>query len=566
MSLNSFPLIDQILTLGDWAMPRVLHLDMPRAFTTTLKTFDFRTAAALQHNSVFFDQADLNSDFWAFAIRKIVPDLELSHFFAPHVSPEIVAKFVHFLSVMRDDYDLPLTPSGFHFGELADSTSHIGQAISVPVWHDLVNGYLDRILPLIRLEDDALRVVSLGVDSANSLFFACAFARALRGRLSKNIKLILGKHSYENFSLALRKDQIQRSGRLAEFFDDVVYHEEQFAASLFDSCHGKNEFKLADADSDSAPSFLIDRSVYMQALSMPASHYVCSMPLSRNKCYWKKCTFCVQIKKHLADESYPESGELASALDEITCLQEKGFRYFLFNDEAVPPAKLRRLCDFLEASQIDVKWTVRMIADADIKEELIARMAATGCFEVLIGLESVSPQTSARMGKVSYNEDEIALSRMLKRFSEQGIHLFLTFIYGFPTESTEEFERTSAFAGHLQDNVPRIAVRFNKFHLFFGSDVYLAPDAFELRFVQADEPEADLRLVFEYEDKFGRRYSDSPDQRYFLTSIKMQPEAFAELIESKGYLYFASMFQINYASFGLLYKAQTSRKLLEILA
>ena len=389
---------------------RVLHLDMPRAFTTTLKTFDFRSAQVLSQNSVIYDQADLNSNFWQYAIRQTVPELDLANFFYPQVSPEIVSKFVRFFELLHGDHKVPLTPYGLQFGTLADSTRQIAKAVAGPGLRDLIEGYIDHLLPLLKLHDNALRVVSLGVDSANSLIFACAFAQALRKRLTSGIEIVLGKHSYENFSLSLRKEHIQKNAQLLRYFDEVLYHEERFAGDLLKLCGGQGQDNTElDLEYDRGSTFLIRRSVYMDLLVLPASHYVCSLPLSRNKCYWNKCTFCVQVKKHLASFSYDETSELKNAFAEISTLSQLGFHYFLFNDEAVQPAKLTKLCDFLDANGINIKWTPRIIADVKLQEDLIRKMARTGCFEVLFGLETISAETSGEMKKVSHasGEDDV---------------------------------------------------------------------------------------------------------------------------------------------------------------
>ncbi|WP_186775724.1 B12-binding domain-containing radical SAM protein [Rubripirellula tenax] len=380
------------------------------------------------------------------------------------------------------------------------------------------------------------------------------------------MQLILGKHSYENFSLSLRKDDILANGELLRFFDHVIFHEEEFASELLQLLKRPEQQRAISVDrSTPQPVELFKCSVYSDLLVLPASQYVWSMPLSRNKCYWKKCTFCVQIKKHSADRYFDESSELASALREIQTLYQLGFRYFIFNDEAIQPAKLKRLSDFLIKNEIDIKWTPRIIADAEIKEDLIAKMAESGCFEVLFGLETVASVTANRMKKVSQNSTEEELFQMLKKFSGHGIEIFLNLIYAFPTESDEEFQETFQFYQRVKEAMPETFVRFNKFHLFYGTDIFNAPSEFGVTDVEATDPGNDLKVSLDYEDQFGRKHSTPPSEKYFLESIGMSEFEYASIVESESPFFIAAMFQVNYASFGLIYKEQNKRNLLSNL-
>ena len=544
----------------------VLHLDMPRALTTTLRAFDFRVAKFLFERGLFFDQADINGHFWQFTFQRYDPTFGLSHFFFPKVSREVVARMVDLLSQLHDAVGLPLLPQGFDFGKFADSSATIDDAVSGTEIVEFIHDYVDEVSPLLKLDDPELRCISLGVDSANSLLFSCAFARCLRERLPSHTRVVLGKHSYENFSLALRKDDIRASGGLLRYFDHIVFHEEELAAELLQLCE-RPERQLENCvdESGGQPAELYDRSVYADLLVLPPTQYVWSMPLSRNKCYWKKCTFCVQIKKHLTDRYFDETSEMESVLEEIQSLHQLGFRYFMFNDEAIQPGKLRRLSDFLVNHEIDIKWTPRIIADAEIKEDLVSSMAEAGCFEVLFGLETVSNATSGQMKKVSHNSTEGKLFEMLKRFDDHGISIFLNLIYAFPTESDGEFQRTFQFFQRVKESMQDIFVQFNKFRLFYGTDIFNAPSEFGLTHVEAVDADQDLKLSFDYEDRFGRKQSTPPIEKYFLASIGMSESEYAELVDSESPLFIAAMFQINYASFGLIHKELTSQNLLSNL-
>ena len=191
---------------------------MPRAFTTTIRTYDFRTAAILDAHSVFYDEADLNVQFWNHAFSSLEVEFGIRDFFSPDDLEGLLTEFCGFFEAFYEKYAIPLTPLGFALEEVFPSSGDIVSATQLPEFQLLVDEFLETLLPGLNLDDPTLEVVSLGVVSADSLIFACLFAEALRDHLPRGVKLILGKHSYENFSLSLRNAELQNGGALGKVF------------------------------------------------------------------------------------------------------------------------------------------------------------------------------------------------------------------------------------------------------------------------------------------------------------------------------------------------------------
>lgn len=544
------------------ARNRVLHLEMPRSFTTTLQMFDARSAVQFDAHSVVFDQADINTHFWQYVMSFVSPELQIDRFFDKALLPELLNDFCFFLGEFSKYYGVPLTPFGFEFDEIAHSSAKIIDAARNPALQIFADEYIENLSPNLKINDPNLKIVSLGVDSANSLIFACIFAKMLRDHLPDDTKIILGKSSYENFSLALRKKDLIKNKHLENYFDRVIFHEEMFVKEILQLLSvDETDAVSSDAISPGKVLNLIRESVFLDLLSLPLSRYVCSMPLSRNKCYWNKCSFCVQVKKHLRSFSYEEPFELQSAMAELVALDKCGFKYFLFNDEAVQPARLRRFCELLEESPVNIRWTPRIIADANFKEELIRRMAKNGCIEVLFGLETVSTRTATAMKKVSHKKSEEQLLDMLIRFNRNNINIFLNLIYAFPTESDEEFEATYRFSQQVKKHIPQISVQFNKFALFYGSDIFHSPGDFGVEILEEPSTLNDIKIIFPYRDCFERSSTAEPNMRYFAESLDMNETQLEALKQRKGSLFIYTLYQLNYASFGMINKDNNNENL-----
>ena len=216
-------------------MSRILHLDVPRGLTTTLRSFDFRSAAQFAKQGIRFDQADLNSVYWQFVLRTVSETASLDDYFHPRVSLETVCELASCLKQLNNR-GIPISPQGLDFGHCADSTNSIELALGSAAIRRFLADFVDDIVSNLNLAEDAPQLVSLGSISANTLIVACAIAQILRQHLPRETKIVLGKHSYENFSLALREKDIRANGRLEKYFDHVIFHEEYFIDELLNLC------------------------------------------------------------------------------------------------------------------------------------------------------------------------------------------------------------------------------------------------------------------------------------------------------------------------------------------
>ncbi|MFK4706189.1 hypothetical protein ABIC83_003028 [Roseateles asaccharophilus] len=544
---------------------RVLHMRMPGALTTTTRAFDFRNEGILSRHGVCFDHVDLGHRFWNHVLQRLsgitmeaLFDAESCRSAAPHLAVQ--------LKQSSNVFGFELAPSGFNFGALSSSTFGISEVISNVAFMSLMTALVDEVK-----EDLAdIDLISIGTESPESVLFGAAFTAALRTQVRPTCQIVLGKSSYENFSLVFRSQDLEANGQLAKHFDGVFPNEEYFADRVLDALgiarmHEAVAVQMPSGRKSPEPLLAATLDRFVKYLGARTENCPLFMPLSRNKCYWKKCTFCVQIKRHVADRFYDEAAELESAFRELELYGSLGFKYIIFSDEAISPSNIRKLCDYLESSPYEFRWSVRIIADVKFKPDLIARMKALGCIEVLFGLETVSKSTAKSMAKVSDDASEEDIYDLLRRFSSAGIGIFLNAIYGFPTEPDEEFKPTLDFVRRVKTTLDGVTVQMNKFGLFYGTDIHADPQRFGLVQVEQIAPRDDLRLVVDYVDSFGRQGLAPGNLDHFLESLNVDRVEFDRNCSDAYFANLVVAFQLNYASFGLIHKDRRQAALVDDL-
>lgn len=130
-----------------------------------------------------------------------------------------------------------------------------------------------------------------------------------------------------------------------------------------------------------------------------------------------------------------------SLLDEIaTIVPHDGRRRVYFTDDNLFPDRRRakEILRTIRASGLALRWR-GLIRLPVVDDEVAELMAATGCAEVLLGIESGDPALLTAMGKASTPEAILAKLGILHR---HGISTKSTFIIGFPGETAASVQRT----------------------------------------------------------------------------------------------------------------------------
>jgi radical SAM superfamily enzyme YgiQ (UPF0313 family) len=105
------------------------------------------------------------------------------------------------------------------------------------------------------------------------------------------------------------------------------------------------------------------------------------------------------------------------------------------------------LCQALETSEVDAKWTCSARADT-VDRDLLETMRRAGCDAIYFGLESGSQRVLEQIGKKMDPAEALNILRLCR---EVGIKPNGGFIVGFPFEDAESFKETmSAYESALR--------------------------------------------------------------------------------------------------------------------
>ncbi len=145
---------------------------------------------------------------------------------------------------------------------------------------------------------------------------------------------------------------------------------------------------------------------------------------------------------------------------------DKPLVFFVDDNIVADPEEARDL--LLALIPLKIKWVGQAGIGAAFDDELLGLLAQSGCQGLLIGLESLDRETLETMGKgfvTPFGTYEAALSN-LRRF---GIRLYVTFVFGYGSDTAETVDRTATFAEAHRF----FLTAFNHLTPFPGTPLYL---------------------------------------------------------------------------------------------
>ena len=188
------------------------------------------------------------------------------------------------------------------------------------------------------------------------------------------------------------------------------------------------------------------------------------LPLKTSStCFYKKCAFC----SHFSNEKYEEFD-----LDflESTIKNNSANKYFLI-DDMIHSKRLLSLAKIFK--KYNVEWACQLKPTKDFSKKILSELKSSGLKFVLWGVESANNRVLNLMSK-NTNKDDISL--ILKNSKESGVLNVVYIMFGFPSESKDEFLETINF---LHDNKKNIdLVSTSVFGLQKGTKVYNNPEDF----------------------------------------------------------------------------------------
>ncbi|MBI3032744.1 radical SAM protein [Candidatus Woesearchaeota archaeon] len=151
-----------------------------------------------------------------------------------------------------------------------------------------------------------------------------------------------------------------------------------------------------------------------------------------NSCYYKQCTFCT----HHGNAQYREHS-LEDIKKTIVKSQQK---YFFLVDEMIPKNRLLEIAELLKP--LNIIWMCQLRPTKDLDKTTLETLRKAGLKAILWGVESASDRILQLMKKGTNKKD---ISLVINNAKEAGITNVTYIMFGFPTETKEEFIETIDF-------------------------------------------------------------------------------------------------------------------------
>ncbi|MBI2151770.1 radical SAM protein [Candidatus Woesearchaeota archaeon] len=176
----------------------------------------------------------------------------------------------------------------------------------------------------------------------------------------------------------------------------------------------------------------------------PLDRYFISEPVislrTNSACYYQQCAFCT----HHQSAKYLEY-KLEDIRDSIIA---SGVRNVYFSDDMISTKRLLALAEVLKP--LEVSWTCQLRPTRDLTSEILKTLHDSGLKMIMWGIESGSDRILNLMKKQTNTKD---IAAILKSSKEAGIVNVAYILFGFPTETKEEFLETIKL---LKDNSEQI--------------------------------------------------------------------------------------------------------------
>jgi radical SAM superfamily enzyme YgiQ (UPF0313 family) len=153
------------------------------------------------------------------------------------------------------------------------------------------------------------------------------------------------------------------------------------------------------------------------------------------------CEFCS------ISSFYRKTYEARPIADVVADIQSLNRRHVFFVDDNICVDR-NRTRDLLEALiPLRIRWIGQVSLDVTEDDELLDLMRRSGCIGVLIGFESLNPESLKTMGK-KVNREMGDYARALRKLRKHGLAVYATFVFGYDGDTEASFEQTLEFALH----------------------------------------------------------------------------------------------------------------------
>ncbi|MBQ8148227.1 MAG: B12-binding domain-containing radical SAM protein [Lachnospiraceae bacterium] len=134
-----------------------------------------------------------------------------------------------------------------------------------------------------------------------------------------------------------------------------------------------------------------------------------------------------------------------SAEDVVQELSQAKEKIIFFVDDNLFYDRQSAIELFRKMAPLKKKWACQISMDVAQDDELLAEMKKSGCFLVLLGFESLNPESLTTMKK-SANKAAGNYDEVIQRIYRHKMLIYGTFVFGYDHDDKEVFDKTFEFA------------------------------------------------------------------------------------------------------------------------
>jgi radical SAM superfamily enzyme YgiQ (UPF0313 family) len=154
-----------------------------------------------------------------------------------------------------------------------------------------------------------------------------------------------------------------------------------------------------------------------------------------------KCDFCAVQTVFAASQTRRPVDEILAEVRRVS----RTSRLLFFVDDNIT-SNLPQAKEFLrELAKLKVRWVSQSSINAAHDDEFLDLLARSGCMGVLIGFESLNPQTLKSMNK-GFNLAHGGPPAAVAKLRAKRIRVYATFVFGYDEDTADTFPATVRFA------------------------------------------------------------------------------------------------------------------------
>jgi len=263
-------------------------------------------------------------------------------------------------------------------------------------------------------------------------------------------------------------------------------------------------------------------------------------------CRWRKCLFCAH---NLSFSGY-RTKRVVNLVDEIeACGAMFGARCFYFADQYIGINDLMLIADEILKRRLTVYFHYMGQPTGDYNRETFEKLFEAGCRWISWGVESGSQRLLDLINKGTNVE---GIARVLTRSHEAGIRNIAMMLFGLPSSTDGDFNRTVDFLNDLSGSID--VVTASSFNLYRGTGFERQAGLFGIEVTGSQELLKTARgtvhgLRLDYREIDGNGLGGPP----------RGPIEVAEWERKKGWIFEPSIHTLMCAEHYLLYAVRSAR-------